>query len=211
MGKWVRVSLPVLVAALAATAPSAFARCPSAASVHVLAQNADAMVYERKYTAVYGCLRRSGRPHRLNRPSEFGGFVPLDTFRFAGHFVAFQEDFESAAGFAQYWVAVRNLRTGAIHSESQISERGGDYGDESEVLVLKRNGSVAWLAETGPEDDEHAFFREVHVVDLDHQGRVRHRMLDQYRRIGRNSLRMTRDRGHVTWLHGTTRRAATFR
>lgn len=212
MGKWVRAGLPVFVVLFFAAAPSAFARCPSAASVHVLAHNADAMVYERKHTAVWGCLRRGGgESHRLNRPSEFGGFVPLDTFRFAGHFVAFQEDFESAAGSAQYWIAVRNLRTGAIYSEAQISERGGDYGDRSEVLLLKRNGSVAWLADTGPEDDDQTFYREIHVLDRDHRGHVRERMLDQYHRIRRNSLRLTADRLHITWLHGATTRTATFR
>jgi hypothetical protein len=198
---------------LLGVASAAAARCPSRSSVEVVRLTSQAIVYERKggFGATYACWLRDGRPHRINRPSEFGGFTSIDTLRFAGHFVAFQEDFESAAGFAQYWIIVRNLVDGSVLWEGQISERGGDYGDSSEILLLKPNGSVAWLVESGDEDDEHVFYREVHIADRDHRGRVRERMPDQYHGIRRNSLRVTADRRHVTWLHGTGLRRATFR
>ena len=203
----------VTIGLLLGLASAAGARCPTRSSIQVVRVTPHAIVYERKggYGATYACWLRNGRPHRINRPSEFGGFTPIDTLRFAGHFVAFQEDFESAAGFAQYWIVVRNLLDGSVLWEGQISERGGDYGDRSEILLVKRNGSVAWLVESGDEDDEDVFYREVHIADRDHRGRLRERMLDQYHRIRRNSLRMTADRRHVTWLHGTELRRATFR
>jgi hypothetical protein len=203
----------VTIGLLLGLASAAGARCPTRSSIQVVRVTPHAIVYERKggYGATYACWLRNGRPHRINRPSEFGGFTSIDTLRFAGHFVAFQEDFESAAGFAQYWIVVRNLLDGSVLWEGQISERGGDYGDRSEILLVKRNGSVAWLVESGDEDDEDVFYREVHIADRDHRGRLRERMLDQYHRIRRNSLRMTADRRHVTWLHGTELRRATFR
>jgi hypothetical protein len=211
MSKRVVLSICAAAAWLPAVAPAASASCPKPSSASLLAHSRTAIVYEGDEGAIFGCLLHTGRPYRLNHPSEFGGFTPIDTIRFAGHFVAFQEDFESAAGSSAYWVMVRNLRNGKAVSESQISQRGGDYGDESEILLLKRNGSVAWLAETESGEDEDIFYREVHIADRDHRGRVRERMVDQYHRIGRNSLKLSADRRHVTWLHGKTVQRATFR
>jgi hypothetical protein len=210
MGKRVRVSMLLAVPWLLATAPAAFAQCPRASSVRVLAHSEDAMVYERKYGATYGCLRRTGRPHRLNRPSEFGGFNGVDTVRFAGHFVAFQEDFDSAAGGSAYVLVVRNLLTGALVTESDVSERSGGYGDSSQVVLLKPNGAVAWLAATGSADEER-YFLEVHMVDHDRRGRWRQRLLDQSDSVHRYSLKSSADRRHITWRHGDTTRSATFR
>ena len=120
---------------------------------------------------------------------------------------AFEEDWGSAAGGAAYDVVVRDIRTGRIAVDASVSERGGDVDDQTEVILLKRNGSVAWLATTGPPDDiDNNFTREVHIVDRDGI-----RLLDQDTTVTENSLEMSPDRRSISWRHGQTLRTASFR
>jgi hypothetical protein len=154
----------------------------------------------------YGCQGPHGRPHTINRRGEWGRNY-LDSFVFAGPFVAFEEDWGSAAGDAMYSVVVRDIRTGRIVVDASVSERAGDVGDYADVLLLKRNGSVAWLAATGPEgESENHDTREVHVADRDGI-----RLLDTDVAVAKDSLEMSPDHLSVGWLHGTEMRRAAFR
>ena len=120
---------------------------------------------------------------------------------------AFEEDWGSAAGGAAYDVVVRDIRTGRIAVGASVSERGGDVDDQAEVILLKRNGSVAWLARTGPPDDiDNHLTREVHIAD-----RAGIRLLDQDSAIAENSLKMSRDRRSISWRHPQTVRSASSR
>jgi hypothetical protein len=181
--------------------------------VHVLARAGASVVYnnlrEKDYEGagrIYGCRGPHGRPHTINQRGEWG-YNWLDFFVFAGPFVAFQEDWGSAAGDAANTVVVRDIRTGRLVVDLSVSERGGDLGDYAEVLLLKRNGSVAWLARTGPPDDtDNHETGEVHVADRDGI-----RLLDQDVAVGENSLRMSADHRSISWLHGETLRTASLR
>jgi hypothetical protein len=205
--------MPFLVASLMPAAP-AFARCPKPSRyVHALARAGRSVVYnnphEKTYEGagrVYGCRGPHGRPHAINQRGVFG-YNWLDSFVFAGPFVAFEEDWGSAEGGAAYAVVVRDIRTGRAVVNASVSERGGDLDDQAEVLLVKRNGSVAWLATTGPPGDiENHGTREVHVAD--HDGI---RLLDQDTEIAEGSLKMSPDHRNISWLHGETLRTATFR
>ena len=205
--------IPLLVASLL-PAGAAFARCPAPSrAVHVLARAGRSIVYnnprDKVYEGagrVYACRGPRGRPHTINQRGEWG-YNGLDSFVLAGPFVAFEEDWGSAAGGAAYDVVVRDIRTGRIAVDASVSERGGDVDDQAEVILLKRNGSVGWLATTGPPDDiDNHLTREVHIADRDGI-----RLLDQDTAIAENSLRMSRDRRSISWRHGETLRSASFR
>jgi hypothetical protein len=213
MGRRAVLVMPFLVASPIPAGP-AFARCPKPSrTVHVLARAGASVVYnnlrEKHYegaSRIYGCRGPHGRPHTINQRGEWG-FNSVDNFVFAGPFVAFQEDWGSAAGDAANTVVVRDIRTGRLAVDLPVSERGSDLGDYAEVLLLKRNGSVAWLARTGPPDDIYNHDTgEVHVADRD--GIT---LLDQDVAVEGNSLRMSPDHRSISWLHGAELRRATFR
>jgi hypothetical protein len=206
------MGVPFLVLWLIAAAP-AWSACPPKSAIHVLARSGKTRVYgvkrERVFEGaggIYACRYPRGKPHRLNRQGTFG-LNDLVGFTFAGHFVAFEEDFGSAAGGAAYDVVVRDLRDGRLVVDLSVSERGGDLDDSAEALLLKPNGSVAWLASTGPPGDseDHGLY-EIHVADRDGV-----RMLDQDTAIAPDSLRLSADHRHVSWLHANERRTASIR
>ena len=203
--------MPFLVVSLLAAA-SASAACPRTSATHVRARSGKSVVYglkrERVYEGaggIYACHYPRGKPHRLNRQGVFGPTY-LNGFRFAGHFVSFEEDPGSPAGDAAYNVVVRDLLSGRLVTDLFVSERRGD-GDYADTVLLKRDGSVAWLAVTAEpdENDAHDLY-EIHVADRDGV-----RLLDQDGAIAPDSLRLTADRRGIEWRHGQDLRTASFR
>jgi hypothetical protein len=191
------------------------------AHTRTVAKNAIARVFVRSTRddeAWYGgCLYRDGLPRYVD-------FAGLDVegaeddvalVRLAGPYVATADEFVSDGGIDAATVAVMDLRrrqrASPLAEGSPIRFRGqarvvhrapatvaDRQHDHVRALVLRRTGSVAWIAQdlvTG------AF--EVHAV-----GGHSKRLLDQGPAIDPASLSL---RGlRVTWRNGATLRAATL-
>jgi hypothetical protein len=189
------------------------------AHARTVAKNAIARVFVRSTAddeAWYGgCLYRDGVPRYVD-------FAGLDVegaedevalVRLAGPYVATADDFVSDAGIDAATVAVMDLRRRARASPlaegSPIRFRGqarvvhrapatvaDRQHDHVRALVLRRTGSVAWIAQ-----DLVTGSFEVHAIS-DH----RKRLLDQGQAIDPASLALHGTR--LTWRDGTTPRAA---
>jgi hypothetical protein len=88
----------------------------------------------------YGCLlRRGARVVRLDRPTADQVLDPA----LAGRFVGFKRVLRGYSGSGRSIPVVYDLRTGEVHH--QLSAIEDDEPAQVQALVLKRNGSIAWL------------------------------------------------------------------
>jgi hypothetical protein len=157
----------IVVLALLAAVPACYARvrshkhaqCP--APKHALVADAQAEIYEveREY---FACEYFDGHVYALgSRPEgtpEGGGGVELESVRLAGATVAYEE-FEVKPEGTSYWrVIVRDLRSGRMLH--RLPSMGGFVWD----LVVKSDGSVAWIVGAGGQP------REYKVVSADKTG-----------------------------------------
>jgi hypothetical protein len=171
MQRLVSISMVVLVGLLASTAVAAQDRrykdspkCPPAnegvlfADAQATVYNAATVVYEgRKREAgprgVFGCAYGAKQPYYLGRGSQAGASGSVSTYPIvlAGPVVAYGEGSSFAYGKSSEEVWVRNLRTGKlIHQMPNGSPaEAGDVGlGETTAIVVKSNGSVAWIVRT---------------------------------------------------------------
>ena len=159
----------------------------------------------RFYTAHYSCAHRYNRRFLLAE-SEFAGEDEYGPFRFAGPFLAYAF-FPSCAACEerQGSVMVQSLRTGRHLYDAEAIEHL-DTGDESVTdLVVKRNGSVAWIAihDDPPATDGE---QDIEVNKRDRSGRAR---LDTGPGLGPRSLEL---RGStLSWSKAGQRVSATLR
>jgi hypothetical protein len=204
------LSCMLLTVALLVAATPASARCPKRSSTHVLAHSGREVVYTLPHEKVvegagniYACRYPRGRQLLINSEGEFG-MNDAGAFTFAGHFLAYEDIVDSAAGPPAYILEVRNLQSGRFMAVVDVSSRDPSFSDDVVSLLLKPNGSVAWVAASGADDDydDHKLY-EVHVAD-----RHGSRMLDQSRSIAPNSLRLSADHRSVTWLRGGAAQSA---
>ena len=157
----------------------------------------------------YGCLYRRGELVRLSGA--------VGSYTLAGKYVAYFLRFYELESGPVYRVMVRDLRTGGFrHIEAAYSDLPQQAGpDDGYVaskirgLVLKRNGSVAWLScfakpsggcPAPAEDVEWEAWR------ADTRGR---KLLDASADVRLRSLRL--EGSSLTWRHGTHTRTATLR
>jgi hypothetical protein len=156
----------------------------------------------------YACLYRRGELVRLS-----GAVGP---YRLAGNYVAYFLSFYEIESGPIYRVMVRDLRTGRFrHVEAAYSDlpapEDDDYGESAakiKGLVLKRNGSVAWLSCFTDEPGRcrgPAEYVEWEAWRADTRGR---KLLDASADVRLRSLRL--EGSTLTWRHGTEARTATL-
>jgi len=171
----------------------ALARCPRGG--RTLRRTLTARVWKAR-TGYYGCAFRAGRIYRLGGYSTLGG-DNLDAARqlaLAGPVVALvSEGFE---------IRVRSLRSGRVlhHVSNTIaSDQINESQSPVDKLVVKSNGSVAWIASgRDGEGDPNPPPRdptEVHVLGSDNH----HQIVARDPKISVYSLRLLPGGGGVSW------------
>jgi hypothetical protein len=157
--------------------------CNLPAYSRMISANGQAMVYEKLDTAtqeggVYGCTYRYKHTYFLGEHQGFsssgGGGIALETL--GGSMVAFFEAVAGPSG-AVWKIVVRNLRNGqALHktptgpslppSPPENGEPARQYVGigPAQSIVVKSDGAVAWVVETGKVEE---FYQ---VRALDHSG-----------------------------------------
>ena len=179
----------------------------AAAGSRTLVANSHARVYESASGYTYACSYHYGRHLRLD--TSFGdSFGPYAVNR---HYVAYlQRYYEGSATY--YSVVEQSLSTGRERFADQNGPWGDCGGDDdcggSSVarLLMKRNGSLAWIA-----CDTHGTrCRRGPYAVLRHDRRGA-RLLDQGARIDPDSLRITRRGARVVWTKRGEPRHATLR
>jgi hypothetical protein len=169
--KFVAVAAVVAVPAVRADATShSHARC-APAHARTLASSKYARAFKRG-DFDYVCDRRSGKTLRLgptlNECDSSIGCGGIDLVRLSGRWVGY-ESFLADRSSATSTIEVRSFRSGRILHHIRI---GGDTKDGEEqagsgALVLKRNGSAAWISTVRllPKTDPPSTMREVHRFD----------------------------------------------
>jgi hypothetical protein len=197
----------VAMAALASDSGAARADCFSAGA-RPLVTTDEARVYERSDGRTFACSYRHGRHVGLDGSFE----QPLAPYAVNAHYVASLRRYcEGAACFHN--VVEQSLITGR---ERFAVQNGGDpanCGSDDDCgartvgrLLMKRNGSIAWIGCFV------SFDRCTHgpyvVMRRDRRGA---RVLDEGARIRVNSLRITRAGRRIVWEKRGVERSATLR
>jgi hypothetical protein len=174
-------------------------RCPGKTVRDVQVQNrsSEAVVFTKvkRYEqgtlpTTYACLLRRGAPLvRLDRPTADKVLDP----HLAGAFVGFKR-VHQVSGPGWSTLSVVDLRSGRVHHElgaTDIDER-----DQVRAIVLKRNGSVAWIGETEKN------VQQVWRLQNGEPGVPIAKLDTSPPRIEPLSLRLTGDRRTVRWAKG---------
>jgi hypothetical protein len=209
------------VLGLVAAAPTADAKRSHCPTANTVVRGATGLVFTRRssdhpgFRLYYGCLWRTKKIYRLGQHGDFGNNqVHSQSIRLAGRFVAYEQDWGSGAGSALNTISVRDLRSGVVIHQAEVSRRGADFGDNVTDVVLKRSGSVAWIARTFDQDANLATSEVRAMTDAtrrDTRGSLLSDaplLLDDGPSIGLTSLSLAPDRRSVLWRHGAERRAA---
>jgi hypothetical protein len=175
------------------------ARCPAKTVRNVQIQNrtSEAIVFAKLKTyrqgtlaTTYACRLRRGAPTvRLDRPTVDSVLDPV----LAGAFVGFKR-VHRVTGSGVSTVSVVDLRTGEPHHELAATE--SDEPSQVRALVLKRNGSVAWIGETEKN------VTEVWRLQNGRPGVPVDKLDTSPPRIEPLSLRLSSDRRTVRWTKG---------
>jgi hypothetical protein len=155
---------------------------------------------------VYGCLFSRGRLVQL--------YDADYNYTLAGRYVAYEQVTYEPEGTVYHLLTVFDLRRERWHTISPAwvwpdggNQDGEDWGLVMDV-VLKKNGSVAWISCTPvPVNVYHCRDRDrdtpAEVWRVDSRGRKR---LDVAAEIGLHTL--VRQGSTITWRHGSKRRTA---
>jgi hypothetical protein len=206
-----RVALFGLAAAvLAAVLPSAAiaattCRASTAKGAKLVVASRAAVVYRRVETGpgvvgdrpiYYGCLYARDKPRQLNVFHDFNDY--FGPWALAGRYVAFAYDIEEAAGAeANDEIKVRDLKTGRWLPGSFGTE-GSAVGEASvAALVLKPNGSVAWIASYYKDS-----VRRFQVWALEKASDGEKRKLDEGKAVRPRSLALSANGKTVYWRNG---------
>ena len=199
----------VLAAVGPASADASRRGCKVPRGADVLARSKYAVVYDDSRGRDFGCLFSVGSRTELY---DVDGHVTL-----AGKYVAYPQTSYDPDGTEYYLVAVRNLRSGGWRtlSPAYVAVSNGSHDGEDFALVtdlvLKKNGSVAWIScsplESGPGG---CSFRSegvpLEVWRTDSRGTKR---LAASVDVGRHSL--TRRGSTIRWRDGSVVRHAQLR
>jgi hypothetical protein len=147
---------------------------------HLLAADTHAQVYkvvnkEGPFLEAYGCVyggrvyRLGGLPEDLTSPT---GGAGVEHIALSGSIVAYQDSTFGEVGWARWIVVVRNLRTGRILQKIPTGEleepnpnlASAGIGPASTIIV-KRDGSVAWIAEDRFLSENKPTYYQVNGVD----------------------------------------------
>ena len=154
----------------------------------------------------YGCHYGKRATYRLAQLAEFGiAGIPRAPLALSGRFAGYVQRFPSAAGGDNVEVTVRNLVTGRILRRFSGSESNFDSSLPVFDLVVKRNGSAAWISEdrsSNPDGSLRQIENQVHVADA----RGRRRIVDRSAGIEPQSLELTPDRRAITYTRDGERR-----
>jgi hypothetical protein len=209
----IRLTLAAAVAlAVMAAAPAPGAKhtrhCLTPRGYEVAERSREAVVLVRKRDGrAYGCLFAVGRHYGVSNAANY---------TLAGRYVAYDSESFGPDGTESLYVAVRNLRNGHFAHAAPIYK--DDAFEEAEApgaitdLVLKRNGSVAWISCFANNAHRRPCFPSpdpdlpYQVWRADTRGR---KMLDASDGVARRSLR--RDGSTLSWRHGAETRTATLR
>jgi hypothetical protein len=120
-----------------------------------------------EFLSIYGCSYKHKRSYLLG-PAPYGspsGAGGVETEVLAGSVVAYEEASNQSC-CQHWWVVVRDLNNGhvlhRIPTGTRVTPRPLSVGIGQAVdIVVKRNGSVAWIVETNAEEGEY----QVHAVD----------------------------------------------
>ena len=193
------------VAAASAEAPHRGCAVPRGAAV--VAKTRYAVVYAQDAEHKYGCLFSRGRRALL-----FDAESPL---LLAGRYVAYEQVSYDPDSTVYYLLTVFDLRRRTAHSFSSLYEEQppGPNSRESQDpgmakdLVLKKNGSVAWIScwrfPPGPGGCAIDADTPVEVWRTDSRGT---KLLDASTEVRLRSLK--RQGSTITWRHGSERRSA---
>ena len=168
----------------------------------VIAHGSEAVVFERRGVA-YGCVGRAGRRFRLPVPSAPHATAPPrpDEVVVSGPFAAYEVG-SCVVDVCTSSVEVSDLRTGRLVKDLPAATGPGlpESAISVATIVLRPNGSVAWIALNGSVVRTPDATYEVHRAD------PRPVLLDSGKSIRPRSLRL---RGAtLSWQHGGATRTA---
>jgi hypothetical protein len=216
------LSLGLVVALVGVGVPTASASCRSkiGAHAHVVVQTRSAVVYRRVEhppdpsfgdQPIYrGCEFRTGKLRRLNdfgNPAEHLGHWTL-----AGRYVAFTRfTDEGASAEVMQRLDVYDLREGSYRLRLRPIASGTPQSELNEIvrsLVMKPNGSIAWIASFNPQSGPAESYQVSEVEMRSGDARTK---LDEGPAIRPRSLALSDDRKTVYWRSGADVRAARLR
>jgi hypothetical protein len=197
-------TIVLVAAALWSSDADADRPCTVSQRAQTLVRTPDGVLYAR-HNHAFGCLNSTGRTRRLPAHGS-GNSVLFVAFGLSGRFAAYvvgEGDYED--------VTVADLRSGRTIVTQQASPT---FARDVKSLVVKRNGSVAWIAQGGGYSPEGmkpcscgAF--EVHRVSARRPGRDE--MLAKGVDINPKSLRLVNHRRQIAWREGGRRHLASLR
>ena len=209
--------------ALAAT----LALAPAASASHGCAKHAkggkvthktkESHVFEKR-DHWYGCTTKTGRPYllpgldRISSGREFDDGTVPSHITLSGVFVAYERYTlypAGGAGDTQTDIFVVDLRTGKVVVDEEARAPTGQQEDRwVDDLVLKRNGSIAWISThwTFTQNPPVVNY-EVHRFSRDPSAPGR-ATLDSGADIDRESLTLGSDRKTMSWTRGGETRSA---
>jgi hypothetical protein len=208
----ITVTVAVLAAGLVLAQPAAASHGCSkhAKGGKVTHKTKEAHVFE-KNNRWYGCAARVKRPYVLPgldtlEARQFSDGTVPNHITLAGVFVAYERYTLLTAGGAgdtQTDLYVVDLRNGKVVVDEDARPPTGQQEDRSVTdLVLKRNGSVAWISDHWTYAQHPAVVNyEVHRFSRDpaNPGRA---LLDSGADIERDSLTLGADRKTLSWTKG---------
>lgn len=201
----------LLAGALAAPGTADAASCPLPRGAKLQAASSGGRVYLTRTGGMSACSFAYGRRVRLDRDTwEVHGPFSINRRWVVYVMVAFDGESRIVE------VEERSLRTGrarfkTINGECFENDEGTQCGDATiGSLVLKPNGSVAWIAcEAWDTDSEGECLKDVKRTALRHDSRGRS-VLDAGR-LRPRSMRLARDGHGVSWIHNGHRKTAALR
>lgn len=181
------------------------------AGATTMAKSRDGRVYYTREGRVFGCLYGVGKPLLLediepSNPTPY--MVQMDSAGMAGRFAAVSDRVcEGPVCFSGIviWDLKRRRPFRRAGTGGHQDEYSQSQDDEVPVILLKKNGSVAWTTGEEPEGRTR-FVATVHRLD----GRGA-RKLDEGRGIDVRSLRFLRGRDRIAWTTGGRTRSASLR
>jgi hypothetical protein len=173
------------------------------ARARTLASDRAARVYA-VHEKVYGCARGSHSRYQLGARTNSMSEGRVGPIALAGVDVAFgRATFGVDVVSAE--VVVENLTDGhVLHDEAATaSSVGPEYAQQVHSIVVKPDGSVAWIASIS------SFTSRRSATEVRKSDRTGRTALDRSQSIRPDSLRL--HRSELTWRDGSTRKSATLR
>jgi hypothetical protein len=167
----------------------------------IIVKTREAVVFTKgRFEYAYGCLASVGSVYQL--PNEGGGYdlSGRDGPQLAGRYVAYST-FGSAIGDEFDRVYVYDLRLG-----KRFLVAGSNFVS---ALVLKRNGSVAWVEDSSVQPGtETPVYQLRKWANEERQSVV---LVDRGADLDPASLALGADRNSITWTRGGSPRSASLR